>query len=176
MTPYKNENKVPQLSAPHSKPSLFLMLQFQVNSMATDSNHDLPSPSSLITNRRYCFCIPYTWHKVRTVYGSSDQQQTIWSRGVTALKKLREWSEIVAGPRWKTFIRRFNRNKSFKANQFQYDPLDYALNFDEGPLETGDLEVENEYMIRNFSSRYALRTNVPMSSKTTLDPIGSNYV
>ncbi|KVH98091.1 hypothetical protein Ccrd_023690 [Cynara cardunculus var. scolymus] len=37
----------------------------------------------------------------------------MWSRGIDALKKIQEWSEIVAGPRWKTFIWRFNRNKSF---------------------------------------------------------------
>ncbi|XP_071686823.1 uncharacterized protein [Rutidosis leptorrhynchoides] len=146
--------------------------------MATDSNHDLPSPSSSIINRRYCFCIPYTWQKVRSSDYNYSEQKTIWSRGVTALKKLREWSEIVAGPRWKNFIRRFNRNKSFgnKSSQFQYDPLGYALNFDEGPYETGDSDLENEYMIRNFSSRYALRTKISANSKTTSDSIGPNFV
>lgn len=69
--------------------------------------------------------------------------------------KIREWSEIVAGPRWKTFIRRFNRNKSggFRhAGKYQYDPLSYALNFDEG--QNGEFENESPDGFRNFSARY----------------------
>ncbi|KAK6122979.1 hypothetical protein DH2020_043278 [Rehmannia glutinosa] len=87
---------------------------------------------------------------------------SLWSRGVGALKKIREWSEIVAGPRWKTFIRRFNRNRSGSGSKhanFQYDPLSYAMNFDEGPGQNGHFEEEGEdgyyYGSRNFSSRYA---------------------
>ncbi|KAL8225995.1 hypothetical protein R6Q57_018552, partial [Mikania cordata] len=74
---------------------------------------------------------------------------------INFLKKLREWSEIVSGPRWKTFIRQFNCNNCFdrKSSKFHYDPIGYALNFDEGPLENGDSETENEYLVRNFSSR-----------------------
>ncbi|KAJ0617768.1 hypothetical protein HanRHA438_Chr02g0053241 [Helianthus annuus] len=147
----------------------------------TESNPHSPS-QSLFIKRRCCFCIPYRWHKVNSSSNSPDhtEPQTLWSRGIDALKKLREWSEIVAGPRWKTFIRRFNRNKSSGRNcsKFQYDPLGYALNFDQGPFENGDSEIENEYIVRNFSSRYALRTNV---SKTTSDGgkdvvIGPNFV
>ncbi|KAI3763126.1 hypothetical protein L1987_53576 [Smallanthus sonchifolius] len=138
----------------------------------TESNHDLPSPSQLhFVKRRCCFCIPYRWQKVRSSSPEHNSEQTLWSRGIGALKKLREWSEIVAGPRWKTFIRRFNRNKSFgrQSSKFQYDPLGYALNFDEGPLEHGDSELENEYMVRNFSSRYVSRTKIPITSKTPID-------
>lgn len=72
--------------------------------------------------------------------------------------KIREWSEIVAGPRWKTFIRRFNRNKTGAggyrhAGKYQYDPLSYALNFDEG--HNGDLEDESPDEFPKFSDRYA---------------------
>ncbi|PWA54431.1 hypothetical protein CTI12_AA433850 [Artemisia annua] len=105
-----------------------------------------PNPPS---SRRCCFCIPYTWQKIPTSSSPSSPNQSFWTRGVTALKKLREWSEIVAGPKWKTFIRRFNRNRSFnKGNKYQYDQLNYKLNFDEGlPLDNGDSEAENEYMM-----------------------------
>lgn len=149
----------------------------------TESNHDLPSPSDLLfVDRRCCFCIPYRWQKVRPSSTEHNPNTTLWSRGINALKKIREWSEIVAGPRWKTFIRRFNRNKSSGRNssKFQYDPLGYALNFDEGPLENGDSELENEYMVRNFSSRYASRTPVSITSKTPIDhgknTFGPNFV
>jgi hypothetical protein len=133
----------------------------------TEPNH----PSS----RRCCFCIPYTWQKIPSSSSSPSHHssnQSFWTRGVTALKKLREWSEIVAGPKWKTFIRRFNRNRSFnKGNKYQYDQLNYKLNFDEGlPLDNGDLEAENEYMVRNFSSRYAAVTPVRSTAGVEVGP------
>ncbi|KAL0416995.1 UNVERIFIED_CONTAM: hypothetical protein Slati_3531400 [Sesamum latifolium] len=101
------------------------------------------------------------WQKIRAV-SESGSSNSLWARGVGALKKIREWSEIVAGPRWKTFIRRFNRNRSGGGGSrhvnFQYDPLSYAMNFDEGPGQNGhfaDEEEEDGYYSRNFSSRYA---------------------
>ncbi|KAH6757017.1 hypothetical protein C2S53_009251 [Perilla frutescens var. hirtella] len=100
------------------------------------------------------------WQRIRTaeIGGSGN---SVWSRGVGAVMKIREWSELVAGPRWKTFIRRFNRNRSGgKHANFQYDALSYAMNFDEGPGHSGDFTSEEGddgyyYASRNFSSRYA---------------------
>jgi len=81
--------------------------------------------------------------------------------------KLREWSEIVAGPKWKTFIRRFNRSKSGgRQSKYQYDPLSYALNFDEGPGKNGNSEEDDEFRFRNFSARYA---TVPVSANSSMD-------
>ncbi|XP_057806272.1 uncharacterized protein LOC131021191 [Salvia miltiorrhiza] len=119
--------------------------------------------------RRGCFSLPCFerqqststgltwWQRIRPAETSS-----LWSRGVGAVMKIREWSELVAGPRWKTFIRRFNRNRSVgKHANFQYDPLSYAMNFDEGPGHSGDFTPEGDdvdgyyYASRNFSSRYA---------------------
>ncbi|PWA50515.1 hypothetical protein CTI12_AA331120 [Artemisia annua] len=105
----------------------------------------------------------------------NDEQQsngTWWSRGIAALKKIREWSEIVPGPKWKTFIRRFNRDKSLarQSSKYQYDPLSYELKFDQGPLQNGDPETENEYLVRNFSSRYVLPVAmIPVNGKTSVD-------
>ncbi|KAI3765807.1 hypothetical protein L2E82_15851 [Cichorium intybus] len=158
----------------------------QLSPRAAESNQHSPSSSeTLFPNRNCCFCMPYRWRKVPSSEEEEEYKSngTLWSRGIAALKKIREWSEIVAGPRWKTFIRRLNHNKSFgkQSSKFQYDPLSYALNFDQGPLQNGDPEAENEYMIRNFSSRYALTPSaIPVTGKTQVDlrkdEIGPNFV
>lgn len=57
----------------------------------------------------------------------------------TAAMRAREWTEVVAGPRWKTFVRRFLRKKG-RQGKFQYDPLSYALNFDDGHGQNGNLD------------------------------------
>ncbi|XP_058749407.1 uncharacterized protein LOC131622395 [Vicia villosa] len=99
------------------------------------------------------------WERVRSASFSQSNPTTTtttadrwWSRGLKALKKLRAWSEIVAGPRWKTFLRKFNQHRSSRrmANKYQYDPLSYALNFDEGQNEDS-----RDDGFRNFSTRYA---------------------
>lgn len=128
--------------------------------------------NSLFANTRCSFCFPCCfgsrrsatvglawWERVRATSLSETHPITgsaggrWWLRG---FMRVREWSEIVAGPRWKTFIRRFNRNRSggFRhAGKYQYDPLSYALNFDEG--QNGDFLDDAYDNLRNFSVRYA---------------------
>ncbi|KAM5572084.1 hypothetical protein ABKV19_012248 [Rosa sericea] len=116
---------------------------------------DLESIGHNRNSSRCCFCIPSSsrwWDRVRNDDGW-------WSRGMRAIYKVREWSEIVAGPKWKTFIRRFNRSKSGggsggggRHGKFQYDPLSYALNFDEGPVAE---EEDESGGFRDFSARFA---------------------
>ncbi|KAG6403946.1 hypothetical protein SASPL_136180 [Salvia splendens] len=127
----------------------------------------LHDSSESLFRRRGCFSFPCFdrnsagptwWQRIRPAEISSSGN-SLWLRGVGAMMKIREWSELVAGPRWKTFIRRFNRNRSGgKHSNFQYDPLSYAMNFDNG---SGELSPEGDdadgyyYASRNFSSRYA---------------------
>ncbi|TXG50308.1 hypothetical protein EZV62_022832 [Acer yangbiense] len=128
------------------------------------------SSNSLLRNTR-CGCFPCFnhrrqssstvglawWERIRTVHQiQPPHSQRWWTPAVTAFLRVREWSEIVAGPKWKTFIRRFNRNRSGNSNhnqgKYQYDPLSYSLNFD----ESGDLDQDKDFGgYRNFSSRYA---------------------
>ncbi|XP_073284309.1 uncharacterized protein [Primulina huaijiensis] len=125
---------------------------------------------ALFQKRRCCFFFEMNsspspavglawWQKIRV--SQIPAGGSLWSRGVSLLMKIRELSEIVAGPRWKTFIRRFNRDRnrsgSGKHLNVQYDALSYSMNFDEGPGQNGrfDDEGEDGYFSRNFSSRYA---------------------
>lgn len=141
----------------------------------------IDTSETLFQRRSRCFCFPsfrspnqltkYVkfdwWHRLRS---GAVKEGSVWAKGINALKKLREWSEIVAGPRWKTFIRRFHRNKSGNRNaKFQYDPLSYSLNFDEGRGNNG--EEEEELVLRNFSTRYA---SIPASSNLGKD--GPSFV
>ncbi|KAL6997200.1 hypothetical protein U1Q18_007322 [Sarracenia purpurea var. burkii] len=132
--------------------------------------------AEMLPMRRCCFCIPRSssngslavgpdwWRRIRL----TGNEEGWWARGINVLKKIREWSEIIAGPRWKTFIRRFNRNKSggSRHGKFQYDPLSYALNFDDGVSPGPNSELDEEYEFRNFSSRFAA---IPMSAKSSMD-------
>ncbi|KAL8492935.1 hypothetical protein ACS0TY_024221 [Phlomoides rotata] len=72
------------------------------------------------------------------------------------IKKLRELSEMVAGPKWKNLIRKlgkfFNPRKHHDktAVQFdQYSPESYALNF------TGDDRQGDADFSHSFSTRFA---------------------
>lgn len=142
----------------------------------------------LYNDSRCCFCFhncfpsrtrssplgPSLWERI----GSGQHDDRWWARGVRALKKLREWSEIVAGPKWKTFIRRFNRTRSgsggppHRHGKFHYDPLGYSLNFDEGPNSAYLEEADAEHgSFRNFSTRFAA-VPVPAKHATSMDISG----
>ncbi|KAK7281865.1 hypothetical protein RIF29_10199 [Crotalaria pallida] len=152
------------------------------NPIELDSTANVEDKSnSLLSNTRCSFCLPccfgshrspstgFTWwERAQTTSQSEPQTGSAgdrwWRRG---FMKVREWSEIVAGPRWKTFIRRFNRNRSggFRnTGKYQYDPLSYALNFDEGPGRNGDFEDGDYDGYRNFSTRYVAATTIKTSS------------
>ncbi|XP_054804943.1 uncharacterized protein LOC129308013 [Prosopis cineraria] len=66
------------------------------------------------------------------------------------LGKMKEGSEVIAGPRWKTFIRKMNLRK--QKNRFQYDEHSYALNFNsEANSEEDDEDLD---FPPSFTSRF----------------------
>ncbi|XP_052181858.1 uncharacterized protein LOC127794648 [Diospyros lotus] len=81
--------------------------------------------------------------------GGEQKESQRWV--ATKLREVKEASEMVAGPKWKNFIRRISKyfNKKYR-NQFQYDPQSYALNFDDGVGEDDD----DGYMF-GYSSRFS---------------------
>lgn len=72
------------------------------------------------------------------------------------LKEIKEMSEVVAGPKWKNFIRKiggyFNgnnrRRRNMRRQDFQYDSFEYELNFD------NEDDMDDQDRLR-FSTKYA---------------------
>lgn len=67
------------------------------------------------------------------------------------LKRLKEFSELVAGPKWKNFIRSFSKKPRKGNSAFQYDPESYALNFN----DNCDIVGDDDLLPRSFSTRFA---------------------
>ena len=98
---------------------------------------------------------------------------------------MREWSEILAGPKWKTFIRRVGRSQCCggggcgdggggnRPDQvgFRYDSWSYSLNFDDGK-ETG--RSEDEFPYRDYSMRFT-SPSLPVSTKCSIDFDNDSY-
>lgn len=88
--------------------------------------------------------------------GDQAAEETLWKR---KLKKLKQFSEKIAGPKWKNFIRKMsgycsgNKRKKSQKNRFQYDPYSYALNFDNGDDDAD--KRGDESLLQGFTSRFA---------------------
>lgn len=144
----------------------FLMSLAQSPDLSSDENgfHGDDLHDAAFVSRGCCFWIPCLrsnpsqswWERIR----AADNDDEWWLRG---WKRFREWSEIVAGPKWKTFIRQFNKNRN-RQSTFRYDPLSYSLNFDEGPAH--DDPFSDDFVRRDFSTRFAA---LPSSAKSSMD-------
>ncbi|OVA03722.1 hypothetical protein BVC80_1431g38 [Macleaya cordata] len=149
----------------------------------TETGGDQEMADMVFAKRGCCFWVPCLgsgsnsrsetvglvwWERIHHRTAENSSEERWWTKGWNTLKKVREWSEIIAGPKWKTFIRRFNKNKNGggggRSGKFQYDPFSYALNFDEGPGQNGLLD--DDFAYRDFSSRYAA---IPISAKSSMD-------
>ncbi|XP_020206280.1 uncharacterized protein LOC109791399 [Cajanus cajan] len=79
--------------------------------------------------------------------GLAEQRGDSWVS--CKLRKVKEFSEVIAGPKWKTFIRKISGyGRKQQKNRFQYDEHSYALNFNSGA------QSEDDDMPPSFSARY----------------------
>ncbi|OWM72852.1 uncharacterized protein LOC116197694 [Punica granatum] len=111
-----------------------------------------------------CFCFQWwsrgSYHNAhRPLLDGDDSHHRHgqwWKAVKEKLMEAREFTEVVAGPKWKTFIRRvggyFGKNKKAQRGQFGYDAESYALNFDGGFDREGEEDDALMYNIR--SSRF----------------------
>ncbi|KAF8035856.1 hypothetical protein BT93_C1776 [Corymbia citriodora subsp. variegata] len=95
---------------------------------------DANVPSSCGCFKKLCF----GWNgkrdesRERLLAHQPEEARETWL--VRNLKKVQHVSEVLAGPKWKNFIRRSGPRGAGKKRrtQFHYDPHSYALNFDDG--------------------------------------------
>lgn len=85
----------------------------------------------------------------------SHSRRCLWTpcHHSSPFKRIKDWSNLVIRPKWKTFICQFNKQRC-DHGAFRYDPTSYLLNFDEGPglLEEDD---NDDQLFRKFSMRYS---------------------
>ncbi|XP_010550111.1 PREDICTED: uncharacterized protein LOC104821066 isoform X2 [Tarenaya hassleriana] len=147
---------------------------------AADDMHE-----AMLTKRGCCFILPCLgssqpsdagsvwWQRIRTA-DKREADERWWIRG---WRKLREWSELVAGPKWKTFIRRLGRHRSCCGGgisarpdhgTYRYDPLSYSLNFDDGGAGPNG-HFDDGVPYRDFSARFTGPPSLPVSTKCSID-------
>ncbi|KAK7304753.1 hypothetical protein VNO77_42640 [Canavalia gladiata] len=87
------------------------------------------------------------WQENEEGKGLLDQRSDSWLS--CKLRKIKEVSEVIAGPKWKTFIRKISGSAKKQKNRFQYDEHSYALNFNSGA------QSEDDNMPPSFSARFS---------------------
>ncbi|KAI6682369.1 hypothetical protein NL676_036250 [Syzygium grande] len=103
-----------------------------------------------------CFCLKW-WQGGSRAHpymrrGGDGDESWVMSR----LKKAREFTEVVAGPKWKNFIRkvggywRSDKKRNNNTSKFGYDAESYALNFDGG----GDRGEEDGLLMKGVPARF----------------------
>ena len=94
---------------------------------------------------RWCGCFGVFGIKRRRSNGDQYGGERLLGREteswwVKKMNGVKEFSEVIAGPTWKNFIRKIGGyckgRSNCKKGRFQYDPQSYALNFDNGGFDT----------------------------------------
>ncbi|KAI3496033.1 hypothetical protein L1887_38383 [Cichorium endivia] len=141
-----------------TKPPSTIMEHEQQGDHISDDYYNYDDQETISGNNCGCFRLfsyyNYTHHEGETTafihHKSGDiRDKTSWL--MNRFKRFREFSELIAGPKWKNFIRKFSKKPKKGNSSFQYDPESYALNFNDG---VGD-DSEDGSLPRSFSTRFA---------------------
>lgn len=104
--------------------------------------------------RQFCFGRGAGGSYSHLLNDENEPQQESWL--VSKAKKVRELSELAAGPKWKNLLRKMGRICNCKrqssksaAVEFHYSPESYALNF------AGAGREEDGELLHSFSTRFA---------------------
>ncbi|WOH06011.1 hypothetical protein DCAR_0625434 [Daucus carota subsp. sativus] len=97
-----------------------------------------------------CFCFD-NQRQWSMLHGGEPREES-WL--ITKSKEVKEFTEVVAGPKWKNFIRKLSKysKKTRMAECRQYDPQSYALNFDDG-LDDIQQDSDNALLGGGFSTK-----------------------
>ncbi|EEF46915.1 uncharacterized protein LOC8274224 [Ricinus communis] len=151
-----NQEEKPVVSRETSSSSLLAEIHY-----VDDQDHEEPAMTSLVCCS--CFNGSVIWKRndkgsKRLLLPKQEDTKSCCFRG--RAKKLKEISEVLAGPKWKNFIRRFGGhgwiNNKKRRMRCQYDPQSYALNFDDGI----DREADDTYP--DFLARCANAAAAPV--------------
>lgn len=106
---------------------------------------------TLSSSRFGCFGSCFGNREWSLLHGG-EQREESWL--IIKAKEVKEFTEVVAGPKWKNFIRKLGKytKKSRMAECRQYDPQSYALNFDDG-LDEFQHENDNALLGAGLSTK-----------------------
>lgn len=98
-----------------------------------ENMHGYEEEEEMVSSSRFsCFGFFCFNNRQWSLLHGGEQREESWL--IEKTKKVKEFTEVVAGPKWKNFIRKLGKysKKSRMAECRQYDPQSYALNFDDG--------------------------------------------
>ncbi|KAI3446815.1 hypothetical protein Pfo_003480 [Paulownia fortunei] len=147
------------MARPQENPALFTTPYSPITEREKEGVDDYPEASvggGCGCFRRFCFGLDEGEshnHLLQERGGGRGVHKEAWL--VAQLKKLKQISELVAGPKWKNMIRKIGKlcnpkKYNTQNTQFQYSPESYALNF-----AGGEDHEEDGTLLHNFSSRFA---------------------
>ncbi|KAL4296216.1 hypothetical protein GQ457_12G020040 [Hibiscus cannabinus] len=137
-------------AAPQEKPAQVPKETWPLRAVNEDSSQDFDDTMSS-SGCGGCFGGLFRWRHGYLL--QSEEKREGWVK--RKAKRLQEISEVLAGPKWKNFIRRFSIYKKRRPTRMQYDIQSYELNFDEGNRGEADAGF------LGFSARFAAPSPSP---------------
>ncbi|KAK8706700.1 hypothetical protein V6N13_057777 [Hibiscus sabdariffa] len=140
-------------ATPPEKPAQVPKETWPLRAVNEDYSQDFEDLISSSSGCGGCFRGLFRWRNGYLL--QSEENREGWVK--RKAKKLQEMSEVLAGPKWKNFIRRFSiygMNKKRRSTTMQYDIQSYELNFDQG------IPREADAGFLGFSARFVAPSGI----------------